>query len=83
MIEIIGWIGSTLLAICGFPQAWMSYKQGHSDGVSGGLLWCWALGELFTLLYIISIGNAPLLLNYTCNLISLSVIVYYKIRNRF
>lgn len=76
--QIIGWVGSFLLAICGIPQAWQSYKQGHSDGISSGLLWLWGVGEILTLLYVFHLQNAALILNYACNLASISVILYFK-----
>lgn len=82
MIEIIGWIGSFMLAVCGFPQAWLSWKQGHSNGVSSGLLWLWGGGEILTLGYVIALNSAPLTFNYVCNLISISIIVWYKVRPR-
>jgi PQ loop repeat len=35
LFEILGWLGSICLAICGVPQAWLSYKDKHSHGISG------------------------------------------------
>lgn len=60
----------------------MSFKQGHSDGVSNGLLFFWGGGELLTLFYVLSLGNAPLIMNYVCNMVSMSVIIWYKFRPR-
>lgn len=79
LIETMGWMGSLMLAVCGFPQAWMSWKQGHSRGVSSGLLWLWGGGEVLALGYVIALGNAPLIVNYLCNLVSVSIIVWYKL----
>jgi uncharacterized protein with PQ loop repeat len=78
-LEIIGFIGSLSLAVCGIPQAWMSFKQGHSEGISLGFLLLWTVGEIFTILYVLPMANAPLLLNYSCNLIFLSVIWRYRL----
>jgi len=84
-VEIIfGWVGSFLLAICAVPQAIASYKQKHADGVTHGLLWCWMLGEIFTLFYLISNGintgkyDWPLIMNYTANIGFVSVVMRYK-----
>lgn len=32
-MELAGWLGSIMLAVCAAPQAWQSYKQKHADGV--------------------------------------------------
>jgi uncharacterized protein with PQ loop repeat len=82
MIQIIGWIGASLLAFCGLPQAWKSFKDGNSDGISWMFILMWGLGELFGLVYIISLGAIPLILNYTLNLALVSVIFWFKIYPR-
>jgi len=84
MIDLItiGYVGSILLAVCGAPQAYMSYKQGHSDGISILFLLMWSLGEILTLIYIIPKIDIPLLLNYTSNIIFLSVIWKFKLFKR-
>jgi uncharacterized protein with PQ loop repeat len=81
-LTLIGYIGGILLAICGAPQAYLSYKQGHSDGISILFLLMWSLGEIFTLIYIIPKIDIPLLLNYTSNLVFLLIIWRYKIFRR-
>lgn len=78
LTEWAGWLGSFLLAICAFPQAWASWRQGHSHGLTWSLLALWGGGELATLGYVLARGDAPLILNYACNLGSLAVIGYYK-----
>ena len=78
-MEYIGWVGSIFLAICGLPQAYASWKQGHSNGISSGFLALWGFGEVLTLLYVIHKMDAPLLLNYFTNILSLSVIIFYKL----
>ena len=81
-LQTIGWLGSIFLAICGLPQAILSYKQGHSNGISLGFLLLWTLGEIFTLIYIAPTLDGPLLFNYISNLIFLSVIWKFKIKPR-
>lgn len=79
-MEIIGWIGSVLLAFCGLPQAIESYKTKSSAGLTWGFLLMWFVGEIFTVIYIIPKWHWPLLFNYTANIIFLSIILYYKIK---
>lgn len=79
-MEIIGWIGSILLAFCGLPQAIESYKTKSSEGLTWGLLLMWFWGEIFTIIYIIPKWHWPLIFNYTANIIFLVIIIYYKIR---
>lgn len=81
-MEMIGWIGSILLAFCGLPQAIESYKTKNSDGLTWGFLIMWGLGEIFTIIYIIPKWHWPLIFNYTANIIFISIIVYYKIKPR-
>jgi len=77
-MDILGYIGSICLAICAVPQAYLSLKQGHSNGISLGFLFLWTIGEIFTLLYILPKADVPLLINYLSNLIFLSIIWKYK-----
>jgi len=77
-MEIIGWIGSLLLAVCALPQAILSYRQKHSEGISHGMLFLWGLGELFVLAYVVWKMDLPLIVNYGANLIMILIIGYYK-----
>lgn len=80
LFVILGWLGSICLAICGIPQAWMSYKEKHSEGISWAFLLLWAFGELFALAYVYDKLDLPLLLNYSVNILILAVILYFKVR---
>lgn len=80
MMDYIGWIGGILLAFCGLPQAWESYKTKSAAGLTWGFLGLWGIGEIFTIIYIIPKWHWPLIFNYTANIIFISIIVYYKIR---
>ena len=79
-LSAFAWIGSICYALCMIPQAWSSYKNKHSDGVTWGLLWLSVGGELSMLTY--SLGNQlyPLIGNYIANLFFTIVILYYKFR---
>lgn len=79
LFEILGWLGSICLAICGIPQAWQSIKDKHSHGISWGFVLLWAFGEIFALAYVYDKLDLPLLLNYATNILILAVILYFKI----
>lgn len=79
LFEILGWLGSICLAICGIPQAWQSFKDKHSHGISWGFVLLWAFGEIFALAYVYDKLDLPLLLNYATNILILAVILYFKI----
>lgn len=81
-MEIIGWIGAILFAICGLPQAWACYKQGHSRGLSWSFLLMWLGGEIFTIAYVFPKKDIPLLFNYFLNLVFLLVMIRYKVWER-
>jgi uncharacterized protein with PQ loop repeat len=81
-MEPIGWIGSFCFAICGVPQAFKSYKDGHSDGISWSFLLLWLFGEIFTLIYVMPKGHLPLIFNYLGNMFLVAIILYYKISPR-
>lgn len=79
-MEVIGYIGATLLAMCALPQAVMSLRQGHSKGLSLMFLWTWYLGEILMVTFIWDKVdyNSPLFVNYAFNVFLLSMILYYK-----
>ena len=79
LFELVGWIGAICLAVCCLPQAWLSFKQKHSNGVSNWLIILWGLGEVLTLIYVWPTGQMPLIYNYAANIVLLAVIAYYKI----
>lgn len=78
--EIFGWLAALCFGTCAVPQAWRSFKQKHSHGVSWGLLNLWLAGEIFATLYALPRMDLPLLVNHILNMIFIVVIVYYKIK---
>lgn len=78
-MENIGWLGSILLAFCGLPQAIESYKTKSSEGLTWGFIGMWFIGEICTFIYILPKMDLPLLLNYTANIIFLSIIIFFKL----
>jgi uncharacterized protein with PQ loop repeat len=78
-MEFIGWIGGFCLAVCALPQAIKVFKEKNADGTSHAMLWLWMFGEVFTLTYVVfEKFSYPLLINYSLNIIFVSVIFYYK-----
>ena len=78
-MEYIGWIGSILLALCGFPQAVKSYRDKNADGISSWFLAMWFFGEVFVLMYIFPEKQYPLIANYSANIVFVLIIIWYKL----
>ena len=79
-MELIGWIGSTLLALCGVPLAWQTFKQKHARYMSNTFLAMWLIGEILTFAYVLPKQDYPLLFNYSLNIICLAIVVRYKFK---
>jgi uncharacterized protein with PQ loop repeat len=78
VVEVIGWIGALFLAVCAAPQAYKSYVEKKTEGVSITFLSLWYLGEVLTLIYICFTSvQIPLVINYVFNILCLTVIIYY------
>jgi uncharacterized protein with PQ loop repeat len=78
MGEVFGWISAISFAVCGIPQAVKCYRDGHSEGISHGLLILWMLGEVTGIGYAISLTSFPLFVNYLFNGIFVSIMLRYK-----
>lgn len=83
MIETIGWIASFMFAFCGAPQAYKSYKEKHSNGISWLFIIMWIIGEVLMQVYVLAKHglDLPLLVNYWINTLFAAVILYYKLRS--
>lgn len=80
MFEILGWLGSILLACCALPEIFRTLKDGKCH-IGWGLLLMWFFGEVFVLIHILNTSrDYALLFNYTLNCLLLSVMIFYKIR---
>ena len=78
MIQIIGYIGSLAYALCGLPQAVLSIKNGHSQGISRGYALLSLIGSLLSLIYAVPRGDDVLLLNFGVNIIVWGIILKYS-----
>lgn len=80
MIEIVGSVGSFLLAVCGIFPAIDAVKTRSGVGISWPFLITWWLGEVITLSYLFHKDNIlPLLFNYGLNIVFISVIMVCKL----
>ena len=80
MMEIIGWIGSTLFALCALPQAVQTWKDKHCRSLSWAFLLMWFFGEVLTIIYVSQKEDVvPLLANYGLNIILLLFIIWFKV----
>lgn len=77
-MEVIGWVGSIMLALCGLPQAIKSYRTKSSKDISIWFLILWLLGEVLTLVYVFPKLDWPLIMNYSFNIGLICVILKYR-----
>ena len=77
MFEIVGWAGGALLAICALPELVLTISRRRST-MPWALLVPWFAGEVLSLTYAISQAHYPLIVNYTVNIIALSIITYFR-----
>jgi len=76
-IELIGWIGSVMLAVCAIPAAYSAWKE-KSCNYNKLFLLLWIGGEVCLLIYVINTNQWLLLPNYILNTIAPSIIWRYN-----
>lgn len=79
-MNIIGLTGSLLLTFCGVPELFRTVKDKKCH-LGWGFLMMWFFGEVLCLFYGFDLNEIPLLINYTFNLLIVSIMCYYKIIN--
>lgn len=77
MESFFAWSGQMLLLVCSLPQAVMSYRNGHSKGLSGLMIWLWGSGMFFSFFYFLLSAQVPAIINYGFNLVVWGVIARY------
>ena len=79
-MEIVGWIGSSLLAFCALPE-FISSLVTKKSKTPLTLLLPWLIGEILCAIYgTANLGIAnPLVMNYYVNVVLVSVILKYRI----
>ena len=80
LADWIGAIAATLTTAAFVPQAWMTWKKRHADGVSLGMYSIFATGVAFWLIYGILIGAWPIIIANTLTLSLALFILIMKIR---
>lgn len=76
-MELMGWIGSTLLALCAVPLCWEAVWNKTID-INTVFLGVWTLGEIFCYIYVVDKQDWPLTFNYFSNILLLIPVWYYK-----
>lgn len=77
MLTVIGFIGNLLLALCSIPLAYRAYRE-KSIQIDTLFLLVWSLGEILAFIYILSIPNWIIAMNYIVNILGLAVVWRYK-----
>ena len=78
-VQTFGWIYSLAFALSALPQAIKCHKQGHSEGVSEGMMMLWIIGEIAGLIYGFGLGELPIIFNCALNTIFVGIIIYYRL----
>lgn len=77
---MIAWIGSILLALCGFPELIRTIQYSKCY-IGWGMLLTWFFGEVFVFIHVLlKHKDFALLANYSLNIIIISILIYYKIK---
>jgi len=80
-LNIIGYIGGILLAVCAIPEVIRTYKDKRCH-LGWPFLLLWFVGEIFMEIYAIALIDYPLIFNYSFNLIITAFLLYYKLKTK-
>jgi uncharacterized protein with PQ loop repeat len=75
----IGLIGNLFLTFCAIPEVIRTLKDKRCH-LGWGFLSMWFVGEIFCFFYGFSLNEIPLMINYTFNLVVVSMMMYFKIK---
>jgi uncharacterized protein with PQ loop repeat len=80
MVQLIGYIGLSLLMMSCIPQTYKTVKQGHNNGMTVFYLVSLVIGFIVLIIYLCLLPKmpVPILINYIVNLICYSIMTYYK-----
>ena len=76
----IGLIGSLFLTFCAVPEIIRTIKDKECH-LGWGFLMMWFIGEIFCIFYGFQLAEIPLIINYSFNLLVVTIMVFYKIKN--
>ena len=84
MIDVIGFLGATLLVVCALPQLFKTLKTKEVDDLSLSFFVMWFFGCLFMLIYTLCLPiiSYPLIFDYVVSLIISGVLVILIYRYR-
>jgi len=76
---MIGMIGSLFLTFCAIPELVRTVKDKKCH-IGWGFLLMWLFGEIFCFFYGLELSEIPLIINYSFNLIVVSTMTYFKLK---
>jgi MtN3 and saliva related transmembrane protein len=77
--DSVGYLAAILTTLAFIPQAWMTWKNKHADGVSLGMYVIFTLGIALWLVYGILIQVWPMIIANTITLLLAGFILVMKI----
>ena len=79
-MEMIGYMGGLLLAICGIPEVIRTLKDSRCH-LGWPFLLLWFFGEVFMITYAVHLWDFPLIFNYLFNIVLVGIMLFFKIKN--
>jgi MtN3 and saliva related transmembrane protein len=79
-IDLVGFAAATLTTVAFVPQAVMTWRKRHADGVSLGMYIVFVSGLCGWLVYGILIGSAPIIASNIVTLLLAGFILGMKLR---
>lgn len=73
LADLVGAFAATLTTLAFIPQAWMTWKKRHADGVSLGMYGIFTLGVALWLVYGLLLGAWPIIIG---NILTLGLAVF-------
>lgn len=73
LADLVGTLAATLTTLAFIPQAWMTWKKRHADGVSLGMYGIFTVGVALWLVYGILLGAWPIII---ANIVTLGLAVF-------
>jgi len=80
LADVVGTLAAILTTIAFIPQAWMTWKKRHADGISLSMYSIFTAGIAFWLAYGLLIGAWPIIIANTVTLGLALFILAMKIR---
>jgi uncharacterized protein with PQ loop repeat len=78
-MNIVGLIGSLSLTVCAIPEVYRTVKDKRCH-LGWGFLLLWLIGEIFCFVYGLQLNQIPMIINYSFNLLVVSIMTSYKIK---